>query len=292
MADKEGARADAQFIVISQVPDVCKTPPVGTPVPYPIVAFLSDRVRESPNVRFRGKWVMTRNSRVTKVIGDEAGVMGGVKSGVNMGFCKPVSNWSPTVRVNTYNILHQQNTVMEMNCAGPDGAGNTIGTVKFLGLSDSAPMGPEGPSPGDPPVVPEIPAERGFIGNLVSVNGIAGLAQMAPQLATMDWSNPMSALGAIGGVCGIGGMGGLAQAVGYAQKAAAIIKDPKAALGLLGPLAGMVGIPGGQLLGLVNVNWSNPGSVIGAGANLAGIAGCLGGGGSRTVVNPMLKTQN
>lgn len=278
MAKNEAARADGNFIVVSQTPDVCKTPPSGTPVPYPIVGVLQDAARHSPDVRFRGKWANTMGSRVTKVTGNEAGAMGGVKSCVNVGCCKPITA-APTFLVNGYKVLYDKDTLYEMNCPGPDGPGNTIGKLQFCGVSSSASIGPDGPPPGDPDIEVEIPAEEGFIGKLASVEGIAGLAQMAPQLATMDWSNPMSALGAIGGVAGLGGLGGLAQAAGFASQVAGIIQDPSSALGLLGPLGDMVGLPASQVLGLATADWSNPGSIVGAAANLGGMTGCFGSGG-------------
>lgn len=270
MAKREAGRVDGQFMVICKTPDVCKTPPLGTPVPYPIVGFLSDTVRQSPNVNFRGKPAKNMNSRVSTVTGDEAGAMGGVTSGVIKGFCRPITH-SATVRVNGFYMVYDQGTEMWMNCAGPEGPGNTTGMVRFMGLSVPAQIGPDGPPPGDPEIVPEIPAEESFLGNLMSVEGIAGLAQMAPQLATMDWSNPAGVLGALGGVAGLGGLGGVAEMAGYASQAAGIIQDPMSAIGLLGPLGDMVGLPGSQLLGLAMADWSNPGSVIGAAGNMAGM---------------------
>lgn len=281
MAKNEAARADGQFIIVSQTPDVCKTPPYATPVPYPIAGVLQDSLRHSPNVNFRGKPAKTMNSRVTKVTGNEAGAMGGVKSSVNIGFCKPIT-YSPTLRVNGYNVLFEKATLYEMNCAGPEGSGNTIGRLQFCGVSTSASIGPDGPPPGDPAIKAEIPAEEGFIGKLMSVEGIAGLAQKAPQLANMDWSNPMSALGAVGGIAGLGGLGGIAQAAGMASQAAGIIQNPSSALGLLGPLGDAVGLPAGQVLGLATADWSNPGSIMGGAGNLAGMTGCWGGSGGKS----------
>lgn len=276
MAKLEAAR-DAQFMVVCRAPDVCKTPPYGVPVPYQIVALSTNTVRQSMNVKFKGNKAKTMNSRITRVMGDEPGVMGGVMSNVNMGMCRPI-NGSTSMRVNGHWVLYDKNTVWWMNCAGPEGPGNTVGTMIFLGATMPAKMGPDGPPPGDPEIVPEIPAEKGFIDKLTSVDGIASLAKMAPQLATMDWSNPAGVLGVFGGLAGAGGLGSLASMAGMASKAAGIIQNPSAALSLLGPLANMLGIPGSTLLNLVSTNWKNPGNIIGAASNLAGaknlIPGC------------------
>ena len=296
MATFEAARANGQFFVVSQTPDVCKTPPVATPVPYPIIGFLQDAMSPSANVKLRGCGAMTMLSRVTRVTGNEAGAMGGVVSGINIGFCKPITH-STTVRVNGSEILYHEGTLMEMNCAGPQAPGNTIGKLQFAGPVFQA--NPKGIVAGgcNPPVKPETPAEEGcfgssggcfggggpslgdLAGSVPSPGGIdmlAGLAQMAPQLATMDWSNPAAALGALGGLAGLGGFGQVAQLAGYASQAAGIIQDPKSALGLLGPLGDMVGLPGSQLLKLASTDWRNPGSIMGAATNLAGMTGCFG----------------
>lgn len=259
-------------MVICTTPDVCKTPPSGVPVPYPIVGFLQDHLRESPSVRFHGKWAMTMNSRVTKVTGNEAGAMGGVVSGVNMNYCRPIT-FSPTVNVNSHPILFHEGTDMFMNCAGPEGPGNTVGKLLYCGPAGGASMGPDGPPPGDPDLVPEIPLEEGFIGKLLSVDGIAGLAQMAPQLATMDWSNPMSALGAIGGICGLGGLDTAGQLMGLASQAGSMLMGGGKSGGSpgAGGLGAQLATAGNAAASLVTANWSNPGSILGAAGNLAGV---------------------
>jgi hypothetical protein len=276
MAKNEAARSDGQFIIVSSTPDVCKTPPIGVPVPYPIVGKLHDSFRHSPNVNFRGKPAKTMNSRVTKVTGNEAGSMGGVKSTVNIGHCKPVKA-SATFRVNGYYVLYANDTVYEMNCPGPEGKGNTLGKLTFCGFSTSATASSASPDGSDPEITAETAAEESFLSQISSVEGIGGLATMAPQLATMDWSNPAGVLGSLGGLAGLGGLSDLAQAASIASTAAGIIQDPKSALGLLGPLGDMAGIPGSQVLGLATTDWTNPGSIMGAATNLGGMTGCFGG---------------
>ncbi len=68
-------------------PDVCKTPsPVGpVPIPYPNTAQLPMAQQTSMHVQFGNKPVVTEKSEIPQSNGDEAGVAGGVKSGMNMG---------------------------------------------------------------------------------------------------------------------------------------------------------------------------------------------------------------
>ena len=277
MAIFEAAR-DAKFIVVSQSPDVCKTPPYGTPVPYQIVAFSTDTIKQSQNVNFKGNKAKTMASRITRVTGDEPGVMGGVMSGVNMGFCKPVPmKHSTSFRVNGEWVLFDKQTLWWMNCAGPEGTGNTIGRTIFLGASMPAAMGPDGPPPGDPELLPETDAEQSFFDKAFSAEGISSMADMAPQLASMDWSNPAGALGALGGMAGIGGFSQMAGLAGMASQAAGMIQDPSKALGLLGPIGKLVRVPAGQIASLVTADFSNPGSIVSSAGNLAGMSGLLAG---------------
>ncbi|WP_198116529.1 DUF4150 domain-containing protein [Massilia rhizosphaerae] len=83
-----GARKNSIFKAVSLVPNVCKTPmgPNMVPVPYPIIADLSDSVEVAKSVRFNGNPVfLLSDSVVTHVTGNEAGTGGGMKSGVNKG---------------------------------------------------------------------------------------------------------------------------------------------------------------------------------------------------------------
>lgn len=71
------------------MPDVCKTPappPVGqVPVPYPNTAMLNQATNTSTKVKFVNKEVLTLKSKIPKSMGDEAGTLGGLISGMNMG---------------------------------------------------------------------------------------------------------------------------------------------------------------------------------------------------------------
>jgi len=67
-------------------PDVCNTPsPVGPiPIPYPNIALASDTSGGPSTVKCDGEMPMVKGATYSKSSGDEAGVVGGVASGVNM----------------------------------------------------------------------------------------------------------------------------------------------------------------------------------------------------------------
>src|SRR4051812_32213039 len=92
---------DGQAIVVNMAPDVCLTPMGGVmvPVPYNITSQFFIAVTTSSDVNYGGLAAFTMASRLPTVKGDEPGVGGGVVSGVNLGYCKPVQH-SGTYRVN------------------------------------------------------------------------------------------------------------------------------------------------------------------------------------------------
>ncbi len=68
------------------VPDVCKTPSPGgpIPVPYPNVAKQSSLQGGTTTVRAHGQMIAVKGSQYASSNGDEAGTAGGLKYGVNM----------------------------------------------------------------------------------------------------------------------------------------------------------------------------------------------------------------
>ncbi|MEX6324917.1 DUF4150 domain-containing protein [Providencia hangzhouensis] len=92
MADNYLARQDGEWLVVSILPDVCKTP-IGSstpPVPYPVIAKLDDAVKVVPSVRANGKPVVVfSQSFIPETIGDQAGQAKGIKSGTVGGKCHP-----------------------------------------------------------------------------------------------------------------------------------------------------------------------------------------------------------
>lgn len=69
-------------IATATLPDVCKTPPGPVPVPYPNVAFSKDLRKGTKAVKVDGGHMAANNgSEFAISTGDEAGTVGGVKSG-------------------------------------------------------------------------------------------------------------------------------------------------------------------------------------------------------------------
>ncbi len=121
-----------QAVITCLAPDVCKTP-VGNavvPIPYMIVSKLDWSQKTVSSVQFTGQQAFTMDSRTDKVTGDEPGSLGGVKSGVNKGYCRPQSNKTSVV-VGGAELIQDSN-LYDMNCAGPEGAGNTVGRLVFI----------------------------------------------------------------------------------------------------------------------------------------------------------------
>lgn len=195
MAENEGVGETGEAIVMCTSPDVCLTS--GAPVPYQIIARFDSVIRQEATVRFKGNKVMTMDSRITNVIGDEAGTGGGIISGVNLGYCRPITH-STTVRAGGNHVIYHS-ALYWMNCAGPEGPGNTIGTVLYVESVDCVYVGPLGEVVGDtnPPVVPEkkelsaLGQVGGFFqgfwdAGVETVKGIGGMAVGAWKL-TGGW---------------------------------------------------------------------------------------------------------
>jgi hypothetical protein len=71
---------------MATIPDVCKTPSPGgpVPIPYPNFADQSSLTDGTTTVFAKGKMIAIKGSHYSRSNGDEAGTAGGVKSGVNM----------------------------------------------------------------------------------------------------------------------------------------------------------------------------------------------------------------
>ena len=116
MADEAATAQDAQFILVSTLPDVCLTN--GYPVPYPITHAMDQSGHCSPNVFFRGKAAFLHNeSYVDKATGDEPGSGKGVVSGTNTGISHSIGK-SGSVYVNGKPLVRTGDTVW-MNCQKP-----------------------------------------------------------------------------------------------------------------------------------------------------------------------------
>lgn len=67
--------------VCTGAPDVCKTPPLATPVPYTNTADPSGAVDPADLVLIENKPTLNAASSIPSSVGDQAGAMGGVVSG-------------------------------------------------------------------------------------------------------------------------------------------------------------------------------------------------------------------
>lgn len=247
MAHQEGTAESSRFVVISLLPDVCLSPAV--PVPYQIVGFLDASILTSPNVRFKGAHAFSIKSRVSCVIGDEAGTGGGTVSHVSKGFCRPVIP-VPSVRCNGNQLCRHEHTTFFMNCAGPDGPFNTIGKVVYLGSMASVPVPESGDlsSAANAALIADIPSEAGFIdslGTMLSAENLPDLidyAKTAYDLTQLDWENPGAILGAIGNIADMFGFQDIADAAELARTG----------------------------YNFAQTDWSNPGSILNSAMGLAG----------------------
>lgn len=131
-----GVNKDAEALVVCIAPDVCLTP-MGSamvPVPYTITCQFDVAVETAPKVNYGGQPAFTMDSRLPTVKGDEPGTGGGIISGVNLGYCRPIEH-SGTVRVHGKYIV-RHGDLMAMNCAGPNGPGNTYGRIVYIGVEN------------------------------------------------------------------------------------------------------------------------------------------------------------
>ncbi|TKD06648.1 PAAR-like domain-containing protein [Polyangium fumosum] len=137
---RELARACPEAVVYCIAPDVCLTPAPGggmVPVPYMILARLELAENTDPKHRINGYPAFTMKSRIPHVEGNEAGTGGGVVSGVNRGYCRPVEH-STTYKAGGEWIV-REGDLFAMNCAGPEGEPNTYGRLVIMNQVAAAP---------------------------------------------------------------------------------------------------------------------------------------------------------
>ena len=132
MAKSAARHSGRQAMIVCLAPDICKTPIGGSmvPVPYMIISRLDWSQQTIPDTTFAGREAFTMASRTDKVTGNEAGKGGGIKSGVNMGWCRPISK-KTSVFVGGAELIQNDN-LYDMNCNGPDGPGNTVGRLVYF----------------------------------------------------------------------------------------------------------------------------------------------------------------
>ncbi len=132
MANNRAVNKSAEALLVCQSPDVCKTPMGSSmvPVAYQILSQFDKAVNTATRVNYGGAPAFHAESFLPTVTGNEAGVGGGLSSGVNVGACRP-TNWSTTIRTEG-NWIVRHDDVFLMNCAGPKGSGNTKGKVIYV----------------------------------------------------------------------------------------------------------------------------------------------------------------
>ena len=80
------ATTNASGQCVATVPDVCKTPSPGGPIPlpYPNIGMVAQATKTSKKVKFTGRPVVHKMSEIPRSTGDEPGTVGGIVSNVNM----------------------------------------------------------------------------------------------------------------------------------------------------------------------------------------------------------------
>ena len=135
MANEAATAKDAQFVLISLLPDVCLTPSKsGYPVPYVITHKMDQSEQCSPNVFFRGKPAYLHNeSYVDNVRGDEPGAGKGVISRTHVKISHNIDK-SATVYVNGRQIVRTADMMwMNWKKPGPSAPGPKGGPKTGLG---------------------------------------------------------------------------------------------------------------------------------------------------------------
>jgi hypothetical protein len=109
VAEKLGARKDGQWKIVGLLPDLCKTPGVVPPVPYPVTANLSGTVTYVPSVKLSmGEAFVYDGSKVPLTLGDQAGILKGIKSQTVGADCWPKpGNHSPDVKVGSRFLVRE-----------------------------------------------------------------------------------------------------------------------------------------------------------------------------------------
>jgi hypothetical protein len=99
------------------LPDVCKTPSPGgpVPVPYPVIVSMSSDLTDGTTTVTAdgGQMIAIKGSQFSRCTGDEAGTAGGVKSSTNMKEAKFIT-YSFDVQIEGKNACRLQDK-MTMN---------------------------------------------------------------------------------------------------------------------------------------------------------------------------------
>ena len=108
------------------MPDVCKVPAPPLPpipTPFPNIAMLAQALGTSVTVKIAGRPAITVAAKVALSMGDEAGVAGGVVSGMNIGPCA-FKLGVPTVKI------EGNDAVTQLKPTGQNGTNaNCVGVI-------------------------------------------------------------------------------------------------------------------------------------------------------------------
>src|SRR4051812_43820376 len=118
------------------IPDVCKTPSPGGPVPlpYPNIADQSSLTDGTTTVTAKGQMIAVKGSQYGRSNGDEPGTAGGVKSNVNM----KATDWitySFDVKMDGENACRHTDKKFHNNQNTVDLAGNLDPAVAARGIA-------------------------------------------------------------------------------------------------------------------------------------------------------------
>lgn len=125
MADNYAARKDGVYKVVGLAPDLCFTPGIQPPVPYPVTATLAPSKSTVDSVKFNGHPAFVyKISYVPTTIGDAAGRNKGVISGTVEGDCWSIEH-SPDTYIGGYPLNRVQD-LFAMNGKALGGRGGNL----------------------------------------------------------------------------------------------------------------------------------------------------------------------
>lgn len=122
MAENYAARKDGTYKVVGMAPDLCFTPGITPPVPYPVTTTLAPSKSTVNSVNFNGHPAFVYNqSFVPTTIGDAAGRNKGVVSGTVEGDCWSIEH-SPDTCIGGHPV-NRVNDIFAMNGKAVGGRG-------------------------------------------------------------------------------------------------------------------------------------------------------------------------
>ena len=154
MAIKVLLRKNPTWVIICCCPDVCKTPvgSVPTPVPYPVISRLSPVGKEVKRVKVNGKKAFNSESFAKMTIGDQPGILKGLKSQKTGGRCFAKQK-SSSLSIGKHKAI-RSGDIFEMNANAR--FGNTIGFVTQFVPTFPLPDLPDKPEPVWPDVLESV----------------------------------------------------------------------------------------------------------------------------------------